>query len=125
MIDTKAKIDPDNVPSPVTLHLNDEKNYATQYYSTISKQLPPLACTDYRVIDDGLLYLFSFSFILLLLFFHFSFFSIFSFFFHFSFFIFHFFFFFHFFFKYQKMPFEPFFNSYRKLQSKVLSFNAI
>ncbi|KNC80263.1 hypothetical protein SARC_07373 [Sphaeroforma arctica JP610] len=50
-----SKIDPDQIPSPVTVMANDQKNYDGEAarYGTLQKPAPPLASTNFVAIDEG------------------------------------------------------------------------
>ncbi|KAJ3372009.1 COPII coat Sec23p-Sfb3p heterodimer component, partial [Allomyces arbusculus] len=50
---SRSRIDPDQIPSPVAVQDNDQAQYATEPYRTCSKTIPPLASTEFRVIDEG------------------------------------------------------------------------
>lgn len=49
----KPKIDPNQIPSPVNLQALDEQHYARRDYSTMSREIPPLATTNFTAIDYG------------------------------------------------------------------------
>jgi protein transport protein SEC24 len=50
---TKPKIDPNQIPSPVSVQALDEQHYARRDYSTMSRDIPPLATTNFTAIDYG------------------------------------------------------------------------
>ncbi|KAI9263361.1 hypothetical protein BDA99DRAFT_65660 [Phascolomyces articulosus] len=50
----KPRIDPNQIPSPVQLRLNDEQAYQQEYYGTMSQSFSlPLPTTHFRTIDQG------------------------------------------------------------------------
>jgi hypothetical protein len=51
-----SRIDPNQIPSPVTVMEKDQREYAGQqmYYGTCSKPAPPLATTDFIALDEGM-----------------------------------------------------------------------
>eukprot|EP00126_Sphaerothecum_destruens_P001938 Sdes_comp15376_c0_seq1m4250 len=48
-----SRIDPNQIPSPVTVMQNDQEVYLTRPFLTGSKAVPPLASTNFTCIDDG------------------------------------------------------------------------
>jgi protein transport protein SEC24 len=50
----RSRIDPNQIPSPVAVQEADQATYLSEPYRTCSKQIPPLASTNYRVIDEGI-----------------------------------------------------------------------
>lgn len=49
----RPRIDPNQIPSPVTVQELDQKTYDGQIWSTASRTLPPLASSEVRISDDG------------------------------------------------------------------------
>ncbi|KAJ2003211.1 COPII coat Sec23p-Sfb3p heterodimer component [Coemansia thaxteri] len=49
----KPRIDPNQMPSPITVHMHDQEIYGAQPYSTAQRLNAPLACTNFTAIDDG------------------------------------------------------------------------
>ncbi|KAI8368227.1 Sec23/Sec24 trunk domain-containing protein [Radiomyces spectabilis] len=49
----KAKIDPNQIPSPVAAQMRDQETYETQPFGTCSQDSLPLPTTDFRAIDQG------------------------------------------------------------------------
>ncbi|KAJ2702413.1 COPII coat Sec23p-Sfb3p heterodimer component [Coemansia sp. IMI 209128] len=50
----KPRIDPNQMPSPITVHTHDQENYGSaQPYSTAQRLNAPLACTEFTAVDDG------------------------------------------------------------------------
>ncbi|KAI9011499.1 Sec23/Sec24 trunk domain-containing protein [Gaertneriomyces semiglobifer] len=49
----RSRIDPNQVPSPLVVHEQDQLQYDSGAYSTTCRQVPPLATTQYKAIDDG------------------------------------------------------------------------
>ncbi|KAJ1666385.1 COPII coat Sec23p-Sfb3p heterodimer component [Coemansia sp. RSA 1646] len=49
----KPRIDPNQMPSPNTVHIHDQETHASQPYSTALKTNVPLACTKFTAIDEG------------------------------------------------------------------------
>ncbi|KAM0748281.1 hypothetical protein T439DRAFT_291785 [Meredithblackwellia eburnea MCA 4105] len=50
---SRVKIDPDHIPSPVTVQEVDQQLYRTESYMTCSRSAAPLATTDFVAIDQG------------------------------------------------------------------------
>eukprot|EP01135_Chromosphaera_perkinsii_P009393 Nk52_evm69s1737 gene=Nk52_evmTU69s1737 len=48
-----SRIDPNQIPSPVTVMENDQELYVTRPFLTSSRTVPPLASTNYTCVDDG------------------------------------------------------------------------
>ncbi|KAJ3185503.1 COPII coat Sec23p-Sfb3p heterodimer component [Geranomyces variabilis] len=48
----RSRIDPNQVPSPITAQEADQVLYEESAFSTMSKSVPPLASTKFRAIDD-------------------------------------------------------------------------
>ncbi|KAI8339059.1 hypothetical protein BC941DRAFT_350091 [Chlamydoabsidia padenii] len=49
----KNKIDPNQIPAPTLSQMKDQGLYLQHYYGTCSKESMPLACTDFKAIDQG------------------------------------------------------------------------
>ncbi|KAJ2909357.1 COPII coat Sec23p-Sfb3p heterodimer component, partial [Coemansia aciculifera] len=50
----KPRIDPNQMPSPITVHMHDQESYGSaQPYSTAQRLNAPLACTEFTAVDDG------------------------------------------------------------------------
>jgi protein transport protein SEC24 len=49
----RVKIDPDHIPSPVTMQELDQELYNTEPYLTCSRVAAPLSTTDFVAIDQG------------------------------------------------------------------------
>ncbi|KAI8910290.1 Sec23/Sec24 trunk domain-containing protein [Gorgonomyces haynaldii] len=49
----KPRIDPDQIPSPIAVHDNDQNLFNSNIFMTMSKDMPPLSNTRYRAVDEG------------------------------------------------------------------------
>jgi len=49
----RSRIDPNQVPNPISVEEIDQELYNQQPYLTSSKSMPPLVTTEVKVIDDG------------------------------------------------------------------------
>ncbi|KAJ3328411.1 COPII coat Sec23p-Sfb3p heterodimer component [Blyttiomyces sp. JEL0837] len=49
----RSRIDPNQIPSPLIVQETDQQNYETTPYSTFSRNMPPLASTHFRAVDEG------------------------------------------------------------------------
>ncbi|KAI8911354.1 Sec23/Sec24 trunk domain-containing protein [Powellomyces hirtus] len=49
----RSRIDPNQVPSPITVQEADQALYEDAPFSTMSKSVPPLPSTTFKAIDDG------------------------------------------------------------------------
>jgi len=50
---SRSRIDPNQVPNPISVEGIDQELYNQQPYLTSSKSMPPLVSTEVKVIDDG------------------------------------------------------------------------
>ncbi|CAG8568852.1 15714_t:CDS:10 [Acaulospora morrowiae] len=50
---SRSRIDPNQIPSPVTVQEQDQLLFEEHPYMTLSKSAIPLASTDFRAIDEG------------------------------------------------------------------------
>lgn len=52
---TKPRIDPNQLPSPIQIQAKDEEHYQRpdQYYGTCTRDTVPLASTDFKTLDQG------------------------------------------------------------------------
>ncbi|TPX40911.1 hypothetical protein SeMB42_g05818 [Synchytrium endobioticum] len=49
----RSRIDPNQIPSPVTVQEADQANFEKEPYMTMSKTVPPLASSKFRAVDEG------------------------------------------------------------------------
>jgi len=49
----RSRIDPSQIPDPISVEEVDQELYNQQPYLTSSKSMPPLVSTEVKVIDDG------------------------------------------------------------------------
>lgn len=49
----RSRIDPNQIPSPVTVQEQDQELFDERPYMTCSKSNIPLASTDFKAIDEG------------------------------------------------------------------------
>lgn len=50
---SRSRIDPNQVPNPISVEEDNQELYNQQPFLTSSRSMPPLVSTEVKVIDDG------------------------------------------------------------------------